>query len=166
MALTLVSTPGAVDANTYCSLAEAEAYFLTRLHNTEWEDASSTDKNAALVWATSILDEEMNWYGWAMSEEQALRWPRSGLVTPDGYNVTSTTIPMFLRKATAEFALYLIKEDRLADNEMLGIKQIAVSSIQMTRDKFDKKSLIPQSVWMMVRPYGSKYSTASRIVRG
>ena len=163
MALTIVATAGAVDANSYCTLAEAETYFEGRLHKTDWEDASTGDKNSALAWATSILDETMNWYGFSMSETQALRWPRTGLASVDGWTVSSTTIPKFLKNATAEFAMHLIAEDRMADSDTMGFKQIAVSSIQITTDKFDRKPTIPQAVWNIVRPYGSKYSGSSSI---
>ena len=168
MPLTIIATAGAVDANSYCTLAEAETYFESRLHDTDWSGAVTADKNAALVWATSVLDSAMNWYGWAMSESQALRFPRSGLMTPDRYSVTSVAIPSFLKKATAEFAMWLIKEDRMADSDTMGFKQIAVGSIQITTDKFDRKSTIPKAVWDIVRPYGSKYSSSSSIelIRG
>lgn len=169
MALTLIATAGAADANTYCTLAEADVYFTKRLHKTSWEEASSGDKNMALAWASSILDNEMNWHGWTMYPDvQALRWPRSGAVTPDGRSVTSVAIPQFLKNATAEFAMQLIADDRMADNDMLGIKQIAVSSIQITRDKYDQRPLIPQAVWQMVRPYGTRYSSTSSVnlIRG
>lgn len=161
MALTLIETPGAADANTYCTLAEAESYFEKRLHKDSWDDALDPDKNAALVWATSILDDSINWYGWSLSETQALRWPRTGLSSPDGWTVSSTTIPQFLKNATAEFAMHLIDSDRMADDDMAGIKQIAVSSIQITTDKYDRKAIIPQSVWQIIRPYGTKYSSSS-----
>ena len=169
MPLTVIATAGAVDANSYCTLAEAEAYFLGRLHITDdWTAAIAADKNAALVWATSVLDSEMNWYGWAISETQALRWPRSGLMTPDHYCVTSVDIPTFLKRATAEFAMHLIAADRLADADTMGFKKIAVGSIQITTDKFDRKSIIPKAVWDIVRPYGSKFSGSSstRLIRG
>lgn len=168
MALVLVATPGAVDSNTYCTLAEANSYFEKRLHKDSWEDAADADKNMALVWATAILDNEMNWYGWSISDVQALRWPRSGLVNQDGWTISSTAIPQFLKNATAEFAMHLISEDRLADSDMAGIKQIAVSSIQITTDKYDRKTIIPQSVWQMVRPYGSRFSSSGSVslVRG
>lgn len=168
MALTLIATPGAVDANTYCTLAEADSYFEKRLHKTTWSDALSADKNIALAWATSVLDNEINWYGWSMSEVQALRWPRTGLASPDGWTISSTTIPQFLKNATAEFAMHLIDSDRMADDDMAGIKQIAVSSIQIATDKWDRKTLIPQAVWQMIRQYGTKYSSTSSytLVRG
>lgn len=168
MALTVVATAGAVDANSYCTLAEAEVYFEKRLHKTDWSGASTGDKNMAIVWATSILDDTMNWYGWGMTETQALRWPRTGLSSPDGWTVTSVAIPTFLKNATAELAMHLIAEDRMADSDTMGFKQIAVSSIQITTDKYDRKAIIPQSVWNIVRPYGSKYSGSSSasLVRG
>lgn len=161
MSLTLIATAGAVDANTYCTLEEAETYFAKRLHNTDWSEASNSDKGAALVWATSILDTEINWYGWPVSETQALRWPRIGLVSIDGWTVSSTTIPQFLKDATAEFAMSLITSDRTADEDMIGIKQIAVSSIQITNDKYNKKSVVPKSVWQLIRPYGTRYASSS-----
>ena len=76
MALVLVATPSADDANTYATLAEAETYHETRLHNDDWNSAASADKNKALAWATRLLDDLIDWFGSKTDVYQPLLFPR------------------------------------------------------------------------------------------
>lgn len=114
MALVLDATPGGSSSNTYCLLSEAEAYQETRVFNSAWVDAETTQKNSVLAWATRLLDQQ-DWKGWKSVESGALRWPQYGHFDRDGIAVTSTAIPQFLKEACAEWAFQLLIEDRTAD---------------------------------------------------
>ena len=81
MAVTLDTTIGGASSNAYCTLAEAETYMEARLHKADWTAAADATKNSAIVWATRLLDEGLEWDGTVYSEEQALRWPRTGVYT-------------------------------------------------------------------------------------
>ena len=76
MALVLDATAAGATSNTYITLADAELYYETRLHVSDWDNANDADKGAALVWATRLLDEWMDWDGSNYDDDQALRWPR------------------------------------------------------------------------------------------
>ena len=151
MALTLITTAAGSTSNAYCTLAEAESYMEARLHKANWTAATDVSKNAAIAWAPRILDEDLDWDGSIYSSSQALRWPRIGVYTRDGYAVTSSTIPQFLKNATAEFAFKLIEEDRTSDFSMAGLKKIVIEgAVQLTADTSTKKPSIPDSVYRMV----------------
>lgn len=151
MALTLDTTIGGASSNAYCTLAEAESYMEARLHKANWTAATDADKNAAIAWATRILDEELDWDGTVLSDSQALRWPRTGVYTRDGYLISSGSIPTFMKNATAEFAFKLVEEDRTGDFEMAGLKKIVITgAIELTADKSIPKPTIPDSVYKMV----------------
>jgi len=154
----LIVTPGAVDANSYASLVEATAYFDTQLYRSNWEGATDDERNRALLSATRILDEQMNWKGLKYTEEQALRWPRSSVVGPDGYDVSYLTIPQFLINATAELSEHLIESNRTAEPDTLGYSRMKVGELELVIDKYDRAPTLPDSVWQMIRPYGSKVS--------
>ena len=51
---TIVATPGAANATSYATLAEAQAYFDGRLPLAGWDDAD--DQNVLLVMATRLLE--------------------------------------------------------------------------------------------------------------
>ena len=161
MAITLVATPGADDANTYCTLAEAEAYHETRLHNDDWVSASSSNKNKALAWATRLLDDLIEWNGSKTDVYQPLRFPRYNLVDTDGQILDSSTIPQFLKNATAEYAMHLIIGDRVKETDLKGYQSIKVASIRITPDKYDNPAFIPPSVWEMIKDYGVRKNSTS-----
>lgn len=85
MALVIVTTAGAANANAYASLVDAEAYVLTLPVATDWATATDPIKNAALVQATRMLDTLL-WNGWRTAPTtQALQWPRQGVVDRENY---------------------------------------------------------------------------------
>ena len=167
MALVLDETAGGAAANTYASLAEAEAYFLTRLHKTTWTGSIEGNKNAALVWATSLLDELVSWVGNKATEAQALRWPRELVWDEEGYKLSTTTIPDFLKNATAEYAMHLIGSDLTlgTNTDLVGFEFMKVGPIEIKVDKFTKKPILPQSVQTMIRLYSTATKNPKSLVR-
>lgn len=160
MALTLTATPGAANANTYVTKAEASAvggYWETRLFRTTWTGASVADRNAALVWATSLLDYWVDWYGAVVDDEQALRWPRYDVQTVDNVLIDYDEIPTFLKDATAELAGHLLAGDPTDAPDTLGFSRMKVGSLEIDVDKSDRDSetTIPDHVKAMVEPYGT-----------
>lgn len=162
----IVATSGASDANSYCTISQAEAYFLDRLHKATWTDAEGSDKQAALIWATRLLDEICDWLGSKTGnlDDQALRWPRNFIYDSDNNNLPNTSIPFFLRDATAEFAIHLLAEDRTLETNrgMMGFSEIKIDVINLKIDKGKAKKLMPPSVWTMVRYYCSYIGTGQR----
>ena len=115
--------------NCFCSLLEADAYHGRRLNNDTWRTATEDTRTSALFHATDILHRQ-KWMGIPTSYSQALAWPRefipnrislnqgfSGDIvhvnadTPESLSfeyLSATSIPQFLKDATAELANYLI----------------------------------------------------------
>ena len=111
MTLTLDNTVGGANANAYCSIAEADAYHEARGFNDRWVTGSVTEKTAAIVWATRLLDME-NFVGTMTVRTGALRWPRFGIIDRDYRIVDPQVIPQFIKNAVAEWAFFLLSEDR------------------------------------------------------
>lgn len=158
MSLTLVDTPGAADANTYCDLADANTYHEGRLYSDTWTNAADADKNAALVMATRLLDQWFEWYGAATSSDQALLWPRTGAYGPNGYLLASDAIPDRVREATAELARLLIDTDRTVDSdiETQGITRLQAGSVELEFSARAGAKVIPDSVLGFVGVLGRK----------
>lgn len=118
--MTLVTTPGAANADSYASLVEANAYFTARGINA-W---TGTDivKEQALRRATTYLDNQYRdkWRGIRYEQAQNLAWPRvngyrstsGGMIEPlydvDGFEIAYDAIPAQVRNATCEAALLVI----------------------------------------------------------
>lgn len=157
MAITLITTPGAVDANAYVSLAEADAYMETVLHASEWWDANDDDQKAAIAWATRLLDQQINWYGTKTTETQSLRIPMVwNIVDPDGYEISDLIVPVFAKNATSEFAKHLIIKDRTLPSDTFGFKRLRAGQLEMEMFRLDQPTVIPDSVWQMIKYYGMK----------
>ena len=76
MAATITATLESESANSFVTLAEANAYFETVPSSTNWDDKTDDQKNRALISATRWIDT-LNFYGDRCNADQALSWPRN-----------------------------------------------------------------------------------------
>jgi len=146
---TLDATAGGASANTYVTLAVANQYHLDRpAVGTTWSAALPEAKNAAILWATKLLDSRINWTGVVVTSTQALLWPRYGMYYRNGYSVLSTVIPVELQEACAEFARQLLADDRAGDSsvETLGLTEFATGSLKLKFKGSGDTRLIPGAV--------------------
>lgn len=104
--MTLITTPGALTANSYASVAQADAYHSDR-GNALWT-GGATAKETALIRATQWIDGRYGsrWNGtrWKL-RDQALDWPRVYAFDRDGTIIDGDTIPPEVIYATCEAAL-------------------------------------------------------------
>lgn len=105
MAATIDATLKGTAANSYVTLAEAEAYFETVPHDEHWT-GSDDAKNRVLITATRYLDN-FEYYGERCSTTQALKWPRKEYKV-DGVKIDCTFIPQPVKNATFELAHSLL----------------------------------------------------------
>ena len=126
MAITIVATAGAANANSYISLTEANELIEGLVADDDviaWEAGSTSDdyRNRALYTAAQRIDRE-RFLGARATDTQALQWPRTGVRKPDTYintysvgfpfrittdYFTDTEIPDQIKKAQAVLAAYL-----------------------------------------------------------
>lgn len=108
MALTVEDGTGLADADSFVSVAAADAYHDAR-GNTAWVSSSSPadeDKEQALRRASYFLSNSYSWQGYPVNgRSQALAWPRTGVTDAEDYAVPSTSVPREIADATCEIAL-------------------------------------------------------------
>ena len=152
MANALVVTAGDESANSYCSRARADTYHGNRLHVATWTDADGGIKDAGLIMATRVLDQQFDWAGIrTYLRTQALEFPREGLLGVEReLALDPEIIPDRLQEATAEFARLLIGSDTTVTS---GVAGGAIESLKAGSVKIDYSSgveasidLIPDSV--------------------
>jgi hypothetical protein len=102
VAAVIDATLGGASANSYVTLADADAYFETTPDSTNWDDKTNDQKNRALISATRWIDA-LSFYGKRCSETQALKWPREDYKV-DGIELACTLIPIGIEVATYELA--------------------------------------------------------------
>jgi hypothetical protein len=132
------ATVGAASANSYSTLADADAYFVSRLGGGAWRDVVDDEiRKAALITATSRLDEEI-YRGKRATSTQALAWPRVN-VYATGVPLPTDAIPMFVKKAMWEQALDLLVKagqvnastDPLGPTGLEPFKSLGVGDIKL-----------------------------------
>jgi hypothetical protein len=150
MAITIVATPGAANANSYLTLAEAQAIidgFVQDADVTAWASATTDQKNRALFSATQRLDRE-RFLGARATDTQALQWPRTGVRKPDTYintysvgfpfrittdYFTDGEIPQQVQYAQVVMAAYLNNNpDGLGLSGLEDYKNVKIGSIDVT----------------------------------
>ena len=154
LAMLLETTPGDSLANSYCTRIEADDYHKVHFYNSAWLAADDWQRESVLIWATRLLDEQVDWHGYVESLTQSLRWPRAGVLDRDGRRyLDSTTIPVFLKQATAELARHLLIGDRTQERSF-GIASVQADTVSVVFDKHDVKPVLPPSVKSIVACYG------------
>lgn len=118
----LVSTPGASNANTYADLAYYKAFVATRRPKLTWAAlaAGSTiddDLIVDLLVACSLLNSSFVWTGAAATATQVLIAPRIGWRNRNGVAIDSTVVPDDLKNAQCELAAQLHTTDIATDDE-------------------------------------------------
>lgn len=155
MALVLDATVGGPSSNSYATVVQGDDYAASRLLSNVWTSASITNKAAALVWATRMLDTSMKWNGYNASYTQALRWPRAFCFDADNKLIRNDVIPPQVIAATCELARLLLAGDRGAETGREGIGKISLGSIAIDFDKTDAPKPIPDAVYQLVAFLGS-----------
>jgi hypothetical protein len=150
MAVVIVATPGAADANSYLTLAEAQAIIdgmVLDADVTAWGTATTDNKNRALYSAAQRLDRE-RFLGARATDTQSMQWPRTGVRKLDTYintyavgfpfrittdYFTDTEIPTQIQYAQAVLAVFLHNNtDALGLSGLEDYKNVKIGSLDVT----------------------------------
>jgi hypothetical protein len=146
--MTIIATAGAVDANSYITLEDAQAYFANRVYTDLWDEAD--DQSKALITATQRLDQE-GFMGKRASTTQALKWPRTGVYS-DGILLASDVIPQKVKDATCELALSLGGTNVLEPPELAPFHSLSVGPVSMVmKDQVVALESLPVQVARLLR---------------
>lgn len=171
MAFVFDSTTGGANANSYISVAEADDFFAAHLESSFWA-IPTAKKQAALVQATNRIDREQ--FGGQLTHRntQRLQFPRSYLIARDtqmvnpefndAYNSfyfrNPDTIPLELKQATCEMALYLLKrqsgEFSVDDNDLETLSNYKVGPLDLAIKDGVKADRLPTVVQQYLRAIG------------
>jgi len=176
MSVTLIDTPGAIDANSFCDSDYADAYWETR--NSEiWDDVES--KDGALINATRALVRyflprreyfpaevgvngraafffiHSTWTGAPASTTQKLPWPRIGMYDINGNLIPSTVVPDELKDVTSELAGQMSLSDRMLDFSTVakGIQRLKTGPVEIEyKNGIPLIRLLPDIIKLMLIP--------------
>ena len=123
-----------VGENSYVSVTDADEYHSLR-GNSGWTELSNTEKEQALVKATSWLNSALanKWKGRSADYEQSLPWPREGVYDEDDYYVDGNIIPQAIKDATSEVAKKIaVDGEDLFSGEERGVASESVGPISVS----------------------------------
>ena len=154
MAISITATAGSASANSYLTLADAQAIVDGLVEDDDvaaWASATTDQKKRALYTATQRIDRE-RFLGARASDTQALQWPRTGVRKPDTFTSTYTTgfpyrvttdyytdteIPDQVKRAEVILAVYLNNnKDCLGLSGLEDYKRVGVGGVAVEPDKF------------------------------
>lgn len=145
---------GYVDSNSYVDIETATAYYGIRLYK-EWDELDIETKQALLISATYFIDNHYEWAGEQKFDDQALSFPRVGIIHPSS-KVEITGIPSAVQRAVMEVARKILKKDGdtytlidlVPDNDARPIKSL--------KEKFDVMETT--TVYMTATEIGDDFS--------
>lgn len=145
--MALDSTIAGSSANSYVTLAEANAYFTESFNKTSWSATVPADsvKENLLKESTRIIDTYYDFIGQTSTSDQALKWPRTGVEDDNGRYYKSDEIPSKVKIATYELAYYILEAQGFALSEN-DYEKIKVGTIQIDYSMFNTKSKLPKIV--------------------
>ena len=122
MALEVETGTGSATAESYCSVADADAR-ATAFGNTAWTGTDAA-KEAALRRATAFIEQRYreNFKGTKLYRAQALSWPRYGAIV-DGWDLDSTVVPTEIKNACADLAVRALTAELNADQTRAVIRE-------------------------------------------
>ena len=110
MPLTVETGTGSATAESYATVAQADAYLAARGH-TAWADLETDVKEQSLRKATEYMFAaySLRWAGYRMTATQALDWPRAYVPRVPAMTGTlyyaDNAVPVEVQRACAELAL-------------------------------------------------------------
>lgn len=178
MAVTLIATAGAVNANAYADETEADTYFDTRPHSTVWTSQLSVDEKKRHLIAFTRRLELLAYLGMPTTTTQALRWPRIYVPKRDvnvsvpidmAYGQTywpETVIPNGMKYALFEGALWLMtaETDPHTPNALDQFTSIGVQGVNLgIRSDAPSRDQMPTIVAQYLAEF--RAPTSTRVVR-
>jgi hypothetical protein len=157
--MALDATVGGASSNSYVTQADATTYFGHRFDATEWTNASSDNRNIALMMATARLEQE-EYTGLRVDDDQRLKWPRYGVYVDNVYQ-EETAVPRPIKEATYELApikeatyelaLAFLKDSTLlADTGLEGFQSVKLGELDVT-PRFRSGGTLPANVERLLR---------------
>ena len=158
----LDATPGGTASNSYLTVAEADAYFLTSYMRPLWKSVASDQKEVLLIEATRLLDLYVEWTGVLFdptigsvgTPNQALRWPRYWAEDLDGRWIDSSTVPQGVKNLTAELAYHILSNAGY-DPTQNPLDSVRLSTITLKFNQTVIQSGFPQRVVDMITAWGT-----------
>lgn len=150
--MALDTTVGGSATNSYLTLVEFNEYLTNHVSGAAALAMTDGQKEAALITGTRLIDVMFLWNGAAASETQRRAFPRTGLLTRNGFALPSDIHPIELKEATAELSRLLLLSDTTAPSSVSvqGLTQVTAGPVTLKFKDLIELKIIPESVWILI----------------
>jgi hypothetical protein len=163
MALVVETGTASATSESFCSVADALAYFTAR-DNAVWLALTTAQQEVALRKATDYMEAvySQRWAGTRTTSTQALSWPRYSVFV-NGYVTSSSAVPRAIVNACSELALRAAAGELLSDSTQQKTRT-KVGDIEVEFDKYSPQSAQYLAITAMLQPYFELASSVERKV--
>ena len=153
--MTLIADPGHENANSYATLAEADAFHATRGGDDRWTDRTALQKQGALIRATDFIDANYVFKSVRNTADQPLEAPR----------YPSADLDARLVKATILLAVHMLdgdaneRKDRAVESETKRLEGVGSTSTQYAKKERDPYPLITKTLSAIAKPRSAQVGT-------
>ena len=126
------ATVGGSNSTSFVTVEEADEYFSTHPFGENWFELDESQKESYLMMSTRSLSA-LCWTGLATSPDQALAWPRTGMIGTNGYPVPSNIIPKEIKYMTYELSFRTYSEGSTSSSSSSdqGLKRVKAGSVEV-----------------------------------
>jgi hypothetical protein len=150
----VIADVASTTANSYVTVAEADAYFGDSFGRPSWKSTEPAIKEALVISASRILDQYMTWLGWPKDPSQSMGWPRGGVPSPIsvGYSIalsqsmdfgmgnyiSADTIPKNIKYAVYELAYHMLDNGGISFvNQLIDSVKVGPVAVNFTARSTD-----------------------------
>lgn len=163
MALIVEDGTGKADAESYCTVAFADAHFAAR--NVPSWDGSDAHREGLLRLATDYMLAQYKWAGERVTSTQALDWPRTGVVA-HGFELATNVVPIAVQRACAELAHRANHSTLMPDLGKTTVREkVDVIEVEYSQQPGARESTSFAAVNNMLAPYLVSYGANRPLVR-
>lgn len=153
MAFVVETGAGLANANSFASVAAADAYVADR-GIAGWASLTTQAKEQALIRATDFLEATYRnaWKGYRNTQTQALSWPRYDAWV-EMFLVESDTVPTAVVNATIEMAIKAATDSTLIEDQGRVIVREKVDVLETEYSEYGPRGTSYTAVARMLSPY-------------
>ena len=149
MSLVVETGAGLSNAESFVSVAEMDAYFVAFGVPSSYALKTEAEKEILLRVATQYLVAQYRgkWRGAQSTQEQALPWPRIGVIDDEGWGIDSNVVPKPLKEASYELVKRLLTKELLPDRADGGTVQstsVSLGSLSESISYFSGATGLPE----------------------
>lgn len=165
MSLIVEDGTGLTNSESYISVAGADTR-QANLGNDTWAPLTTAEKEEALRRATQYMLQayRQRWIGLRLSINQALDWPRWGVVIDEFYPVASNIVPTDIANACSDLAFKAAAGD-LAPDLAQGVIRKKIGPIETEYNRGSPQFTRFRAIDMMLAPYLDSSGGMARLVR-